>query len=436
MSMLRKSKVSESWLPAAQALFVGAAALCAWFVADVRAVTIETVPVGNPGNAPDIKYTSSGPFGQVNYSYRMGKFEVTNEQYATFLNAVAGGDFNGLFHTLMQTDDRGGIIRTGASGSYSYQVKDNMGDKPVIAVNLWDAVRFVNWLHNGQPTGGQSSATTEDGAYALGGLAPVDNPTWTRKAGATWFLPTENEWYKAAFFDPRQSSAGGPPGGDHYWLYPTRSDVPPTVAMADAQGNISNPGANVANYNGGGGWNGLTMNLTTVGSAGPQSTSFYGTSDQGGNIHELLETPLPPQHYVSRGGTYGSVASLITAAARTGNYASVDQPSSGFRVASIADGSGSMPGDYNQDGDVDLADYDQWKTSVGTIVTPGDAADGSLNGVVDAADYTVWRDHVSSGSAAVQTIAVPEAGAGRCLALALVVACLIDWRGTVLGRGE
>jgi hypothetical protein len=309
-----------------------------------------------------------------------------------------------------------------------------MGDKPVIAINLWDAARFVNWLHNGQPSGGQSAETTEDGAYALGGLAPVDNPTWTRKVGATWFLPTENEWYKAAFYDPRSALAGGPAGDDHYWLYPTRSNLPPTVALADAQGDISNPGPNVANYNGGGGWNGLTTNLTTVGSAGPQSTSYYGTSDQGGNIHELLETPLPPQHYVSRGGTYGSVASLITAASRTGNYASVDQPSSGFRVAAIAEMGGNTPGDYNHDGIVDIADYDQWKTSFGAVVTPGAAADGSFNGVVDAADYAVWRDQMHLGSGAVAAFTVPEAAGSRYLALAMFVACLIDWRGVVSGQ--
>lgn len=51
-------------------------------------------------------------------------------------------------------------------------------------------------------------------------------------------------------------------------------------------GDISNPGANVANYGNGADWNGLVGNVTTVGSAGPLSYSFYGTADQAGNVFE------------------------------------------------------------------------------------------------------------------------------------------------------
>ena len=47
-------------------------------------VTIATVPVGNPGNAPD---PSTG-FGEVDYNYNIGKYDVTSSQYTAFLNAV------------------------------------------------------------------------------------------------------------------------------------------------------------------------------------------------------------------------------------------------------------------------------------------------------------------------------------------------------------
>ena len=70
-------------------------------------------------------------------------------------------------------------------------------NRPVNYVSFWDAARFANWLHNGQPTGPQGPGTTEGGAYH-----DVGNQTlFGRNAGAKFFIPTENEWYKAAYHD-------------------------------------------------------------------------------------------------------------------------------------------------------------------------------------------------------------------------------------------
>ena len=124
------------------------------------AVTIPTVPVGNAGNAGEAQ--SQGTFGAVAYDYRIGTTEVTNAQYAEFLNAKAASDPLGLYNTNMDSDARAGITRSGSSGSYAYAVKPNMGDKPVNYVSWYDAIRFANWLHNGQGTG-----DTETGAYTL-----------------------------------------------------------------------------------------------------------------------------------------------------------------------------------------------------------------------------------------------------------------------------
>ena len=93
-------------------------------------------------------------------------------------------------------------------------------NKPINFVNFFDALRLANWVNNGQ-----GSADTETGAYTLlGGTAvPSNATTVTRNSGATWFLPSENEWYKAAYYDPlcRTAAEGGPAGDDHYWLYVT-----------------------------------------------------------------------------------------------------------------------------------------------------------------------------------------------------------------------
>ena len=80
-------------------------------------------------------------------------------------------------------------------------------------VSFWDAARFANWLHNGQPTGPQGPGTTEDGAYH-----DVGNQTlFGRNAGAKFFIPTEDEWYKAAYH--KNDGVTG-----NYWDYPTASE--------------------------------------------------------------------------------------------------------------------------------------------------------------------------------------------------------------------
>ena len=104
----------------------------------------------------------------VSYPYRLGKYEITNAQYAEFLNSVANvEDPRRIFAAQMQSNPRGGITRAGQSGSYTYAAKTDFADKPVNFVSWLAAARFCNWLHNWQPAGPQSSATTEEGAYAL-----------------------------------------------------------------------------------------------------------------------------------------------------------------------------------------------------------------------------------------------------------------------------
>jgi formylglycine-generating enzyme required for sulfatase activity len=79
-----------------------------------------TVPIGNPGNAADTRYTESfhpNGLGSVNHVFRIGKTEVTNSQYVAFLNAVAESDTAELYNPLMASDTRGGIVRSGLPGS-------------------------------------------------------------------------------------------------------------------------------------------------------------------------------------------------------------------------------------------------------------------------------------------------------------------------------
>ncbi|MBE7498372.1 MAG: SUMF1/EgtB/PvdO family nonheme iron enzyme [Verrucomicrobiaceae bacterium] len=253
-------------------------------------VVIQWSAVGNAGNAND----STG-YGAVDYDYMIGTYEVTNAQYAAFLNAVDPGGTNtlSLYNGNMGSTARGGIsfISGNAAGS-KYQVKANMDNKPVNWVSWFDAARFSNWMQNGQGSG-----NTESGSYTLSGA--MSGIGFSRATG-TIGLPTENEWYKAAYHEP---------GGDvdNYWLNPTRSNTFTAVlAAANAVGDISNPGVDVINWGLGADWNSQNGNVTTVGSAGALAASYYGTFDQGGNVYELNDatsTTLGGSRGM-RGGSY------------------------------------------------------------------------------------------------------------------------------------
>jgi sulfatase modifying factor 1 len=292
------------------------------------AITIPTVPVGNAGNANDP--STGGLYGGVAYDYRIGTTEVTNAQYAEFLNFKAASDPLALYNTGMGIDARGGIAQSGVSGSFTYTTKPNMGDKPVDYVSWYDSIRFANWLHNGQGLG-----DTETGAYTLlGGTAtPSNGLSITRNPGAIWFLTTEDEWYKSAYHQP--AAQGG--DADNYWLYPTASNSAPTVATANSVGDISNPGANVANYNKSAVWSSVSGNVTTVGSAGPLSDSFYGTADQGGNVWEWNEALIDGSFRGLRGGSFAESTAINMQPSPRYEFAGPtnEHSSFGFRVATV-----------------------------------------------------------------------------------------------------
>lgn len=216
-------------------------------------IIIPTVPVGNSGNAPDP--STGNLYGSVSYTYNIGTTEVTNAQYAAFLNAKAASDPFNLYSTDM-AGSLGGITRSGSDGSYTYSTVSGRANNPVNFVTFWDATRFANWLHNGQGSG-----DTETGAYTLttGGISAN---TITRNAGWQWAVTSENEWYKAAYHQP--ASAGG--DADNYWLYPTASN-----SFTAAQANFFGNGIN---------------NTTPVGS---YAANYYGTFDMGGNVWEWNE---------------------------------------------------------------------------------------------------------------------------------------------------
>lgn len=263
-------------------------------------IGLETVLVGDPGNPAD---PATG-YGAVASAFRMSKYEVTVAQYVAFLTGVASVPVNDTIRNLYKSEmadpgeDPGALIeRTGAGTAqdpYVYRASastawPNADQRPVPWVTWFDAARFANWMHNGQGAGG-----TETGAYTLvdfqqSGVVP-------RNVGAKFWIPSEDEWYKAAYYDPTRT------GSSKYWTYPTSSDRPPRFARVSER-----PAAPAANFQNVYKKSGMGV-LTPVGSY-PDSTSHYGTLDQGGELWEWTEAAYPDPakgpNRIVRGGSWG-----------------------------------------------------------------------------------------------------------------------------------
>ena len=287
-------------------------------------ITIDTVPVGNLGNAGELSGEGAYGYGEdricgtVNYAYNIGKYEVTAGQYRDFLNAVAATDPYGLYDTKMVTYGYGcKITRSGVSGSYAYDfslrpsgTEADWAERPVNYVSWYDAARFSNWMTTGD---------TESGVYAFssGTLQSImDHQTAGTTYGTAYFLPTEDEWYKAAYH--KNDGVTG-----NYFDYPTSSNDTPGRDMSEA----TNPGNN-ANYYG----NPCPIDsafFRTVAGEFELSESPYGTFDQGGNVWELIE---PPSRVRGGSAYMYTDAAYMHASYRdwTGGESFLD----GFRVAS------------------------------------------------------------------------------------------------------
>jgi formylglycine-generating enzyme required for sulfatase activity len=248
----------------------------------------------------------------VSYSYSIDKYDVTNNQYVEFLNTKdpTGANALGLWNSNMggPGSQFGGIsLNPGNANGSKYTVDQGDGNHPVFNATWYSAARFGNWLNNGQGNG-----TTESGAYNLPPGSPANGGAIGRSAGATIFLPSENEWYKAAYYNPATSS---------YFTYGTGSSLAPSPVAP-----TSSP--NAANYAG------VLGTLTDVG-AYSGSASPYGLFDMTGNAFQWTDTIYfdnPNARYVRGGGATNTLLDSSSGSRIPSNAASVGYA---FRVASI-----------------------------------------------------------------------------------------------------
>jgi formylglycine-generating enzyme required for sulfatase activity len=209
--------------------------------------------ITHAGNAP--YPTQPPPFsqypyppGRVDYEYQISRTETTGAEWLEFVQAYAPYVDPALAGTSGFTSQRIRATET-SPGVWQYELRSG-GANRAIRVGWRFAARYVNWLHNGK---GTEQAAFESGVYessTFGGSPSEGGFTdqVSRSEGARYFLPTIDEWVKAAYYDPERY----PPeiGGPGYWLYPNSSDTelipgPPGVGQTSA-GSMSTP--EVASY--------------------------------------------------------------------------------------------------------------------------------------------------------------------------------------------
>jgi formylglycine-generating enzyme required for sulfatase activity len=296
-----------------------------------QSIDMQYVTVGNPGNAPDP--ATGHQYGEVDYTFDIGEYDVTDSQYCTFLNAVdpSGANTLSLYDSSANNAEYGISLNSGAANGSKYSVISGYANMPVVDVDYWDTLRFANYLDDGN---------TESGAYTLlggstdaygtpsnaSGLLANPQPN----AGATVWLPSENEWYKAGYYSPVLNSGNG-----GYYTYATQSNTAP--------GNIIGGGSNEANYSTGNGYSvtqqpyppvSSTNYLTAVGSF-TGSQSYYGTYDQSGDVANWESTPLSNTTTVLRGAGWAALSALaLSSSTRSYDVPTFEYDTVGFRVAS------------------------------------------------------------------------------------------------------
>jgi len=272
------------------------------------ALDIEFVAVRDPGNPCDTQ--AQGCFGAVGYDYAVSKYEITNAEYVQFLNEVANQvDAFELYNPSMPGID---FPLVPPGNERFYVLQPGWENKAVVYVSFYDALRFANWLHNGQPEGFQDATTTEDGAYAITPTGIADDSI-VRRFAAAFFVPSEDEWYKAAYYDPTLPGYNDFPAGD---------DAGTTCAVPSSLPNIANCD--------------LAVGAQTEVGAYTGSPSPYGTFDQGGNVWEWNEATSGSGRGLRGGAWDGFDGSELGSHIRTdADPLAHESGNTGFRVARV-----------------------------------------------------------------------------------------------------
>jgi formylglycine-generating enzyme required for sulfatase activity len=250
---------------------------------------MDFVTIGNPNNAADTT-GSPNPVGSVAYTYNIGKYEVSRDMV---LKASTAG---GLGLTLADMTSYGG----------------NSINKPATGIRWYEAAKFVNWLNTSK---GYQAAYLFDGSgnYQIWSSVRAAQNNLFRHKDAQYFLPSMDEWYKAAY----GNSSGA------WFNYPNGTDFMPTmVSGGTASGSA------------------VYMQTAPADVRDAGGLSAFGTMAQGGNVREWVESAftqpndLPDETRGVRGGYWNSWLDLGSLA-NGSSFPTTEDSFTGFRVAMI-----------------------------------------------------------------------------------------------------
>lgn len=274
---------------------------------------IEFVPIGDPGNSADESVRA--PAGAVDYFYRIGKHEISREMIDN-ANAVGGL----------------GISQS----SMAFVVGGPRPAMPATGIKWNEAARFVNWMNTSKGFEPAYRFSTQPGE--AGYRVDENILLWTandagfdaanpfRNSRARYFLPSFDEWYKAAFYDPR---ANGGIGG--YWDYPTGSNLPPIAVLSGTDAGTAVFGQDISQQ--------IDIGPSDILAAG--GLSPYGVMALGGNVYEFLETESdrrnddPLSTRIARSGNWSGHHSSLMAYYSIPRGPTYEDGSTGLRVASV-----------------------------------------------------------------------------------------------------
>jgi MYXO-CTERM domain-containing protein len=264
------------------------------FGSGANTFTIDFVSIGNTNNASD----TTG-FGAVPYHYRVGTYEISQDA----------------------------IDKATASGMANVTAGAWAGNQPAANINWYEAAAFVNWLNTSTGKQAAYDLTFSDGSWSMSLWSSeqawqLGGENLIRNKDAYYFLPSENEWYKAAYYNP---------DGSDYFLYPTGSNTSPTAVASGTDADTAVYGM-------------ATSAPAIVDSTG--GLSAYGTMGQGGNVWEWNETArenAPADHRVYRGGDWDNPETPLQSSFRTSVSADTQTSTIGFRVASVEEGPTPIP---------------------------------------------------------------------------------------------
>ena len=253
--------------------------------------TLDFTTIGNTNNSAD-----TNGYGSVGYAYRIGTYEISQNQITA---ATASG------------------LQNVTAGAWT-------GDRPAAHMSWYESAAFVNWLNTSKGFAPAYNLTWSGSTWSMALWTATDNGYDTnnlyRNSQAKYFLPSENEFYKAAF---------GKSDGTGYYLYPTASNSAPTAVTSGTT-------SGTAVYNQG--W--IPPGPASIYQAGGRSS--YGTMGQGGNIQEWQESSsdgindnIGDQRMVRGGYWYGASSDRLDSSTRSSFGPSTDIVNLGFRVASV-----------------------------------------------------------------------------------------------------